>query len=60
MNNILRERKTWSKLQGWREKNDEETWNQMENNKTGQNYISREIRTNHRGNKKLRGEFAIK
>ena len=60
MKNILRGRKTRSKLQDWSEKNDEEIWNQIENNKTGQNNISWEIRANHRGNKKSRGEFEIK
>ena len=42
-----------------REKN-EESWSKIENNKTDQNNISREIRTNHRGNKKWRGEVGIK
>ena len=54
----IRGRKTRSKQQGLREKN-EETWNQIENNKTGQTNISREIRTKHGGNKKSRGEFEI-
>ena len=60
MKNIFRGRKTWNKRQDCKERNDKETLNQIENNKTGQNNISWEIRANHRGNKKSRGEFEIK
>ena len=59
MNNIFRGRKTWNKRQDCKERNDKETLNQIENNKTGQTNISREIRTKHGVNKKSRGEFEI-